>query len=48
MATDITSRIREIFGCDIPALEITGTDDLTALGRRIRREMTRRATQESR
>jgi acyl carrier protein len=48
MATDITSRIREIFGCDIPALEITGTDDLTALARRIRREMTRPATQESR
>jgi NADPH:quinone reductase-like Zn-dependent oxidoreductase/SAM-dependent methyltransferase/acyl carrier protein len=41
MATDLTTRIREAFGCDIPALEITGMEGLTVLARRIRREMAR-------
>jgi acyl carrier protein len=36
MATDLTGRVRETFGCDIPALEIIGMDGLTALAQRIR------------
>jgi acyl carrier protein len=43
MATDLTARVRETFGCDIPVLEITGMEGLTALAGRIRREMARPA-----